>query len=659
MILQKLVLSDVGTFGGRHEIDLSPTEPDKPITLIGGLNGAGKTTVLEAIQLALYGPLATSSARRTGSYEKYLRGLIHHGVPESAGSFVELVFSAHQEGVERTYRVRRLWKSAGASMREVLLVFVDERYDQALSSSWSEYVETFLPRGIAGLFFFDGEQIEALADLDRSREVLCSALSALLGLDLVDRLDNDLAVLKRRRKVAAVPNELRLAVEEKQRLVTAHRQAEEVAVARVAQHRTEMERAAKLLRRAEEAYRGAGGDLLETRDAAESSAMAARQALDESEDAIRADLAGIAPLLQLQPMLRRLLAQARREKEAQKARLLGEEFLERDNALLSMLRSRRAAKRTIQAIEGYLAGERAKHVNAASAETIAEIADCAGLATLVQDEIPTARSRMSQAMAQRAELQEQLDQAERLVAATPDPETLLPLRGKVDAATIAARQEQAALEVSEAVLSAAKSERIKARQALDALLDKTARAEFAVGDDQRVQTHIDLVRATLTQLRKAASGRHLERISDLVMDALGVLLRKDNLITGLSIDPETYTVSLTGLDNRPLSASELSAGERQLLAVALLWGLARAAGQPLPVVIDTPLGRLDKSHRTHLLERYFPNASHQVILLSTDTEIDRDAFTRIAPHVGRSYRLDFDAASGATEVTEGYFWRQP
>ena len=123
-----------------------------------------------------------------------------------------------------------------------------------------------------------------------------------------------------------------------------------------------------------------------------------------------------------------------------------------------------------------------------------------------------------------------------------------------------------------------------------------------------------------------------------------------------SIDAETCAVELTGLNGRPLSPKELSAGERQLLAVALLWGLARAAGKPLPVVIDTPLGRLDGSHREHLLDRYFPAASHQVILLSTDTEIDEAAYDRLARHVGRAYRLEFDPDANATVVEPGYFW---
>jgi DNA sulfur modification protein DndD len=89
----------------------------------------------------------------------------------------------------------------------------------------------------------------------------------------------------------------------------------------------------------------------------------------------------------------------------------------------------------------------------------------------------------------------------------------------------------------------------------------------------------------------------------------------------VQIDTETFKLSLYDHDGETLPKHRLSAGEKQILAISLLWGLANASGRQLPVAIDTPLGRLDSEHRNHLVERYFPQASHQVMLLSTDTEI--------------------------------------
>jgi DNA sulfur modification protein DndD len=76
---------------------------------------------------------------------------------------------------------------------------------------------------------------------------------------------------------------------------------------------------------------------------------------------------------------------------------------------------------------------------------------------------------------------------------------------------------------------------------------------------------------------------------------------------------------------------------------------------PVPAVIDTPLGRLDTAHRSRVVERYLPNAGHQVVVLSTDTELDADYRELLGARVGREYVLDFDDDTGATTIRPGYF----
>ncbi|MFC5382121.1 DNA sulfur modification protein DndD [Aquipuribacter nitratireducens] len=657
MIINRLALHNVGTFAGRHVLDLTPPSEAKPVVLVGGLNGAGKTTILESIQLALYGALIHASARRTGSYENYLRGLVHRGVPLSEGASIELTFTAHQEGAEHTYWIRRSWKSTGASIREILLVSVDGRHNQSLTATWNEHVETFLPRGIAGLFFFDGEQIEALADMERSRQVLGSALAALLGLDLVDRLTTDLVVLRRRHRGQQVPEELRQAIEEKQQLVTAHRHAEEASAEAEAARRTEVERCEKLVHETTEAYRAAGGGLLEQHEAIESTASMVRAGVAQCEDEIRHELGESTPLLQVEGLLSRLVEQARAEDEVRRDALVIEAFSSRDDLLLERLRDAKVEVGAIQAIEQFLTEDREqRRSSVASTDNVTGLTNLPALQGLLATTMPEARKRLKSALERRARLKAELDQAERMLGAIPEPEALAPLRQAREEARDALLRAEAALALAAEMLQTARADRAKAHAAYETALDKAAQANLAVDDDRRLVEHVEKVRDTLERLRVAATKRHLDRISELILEALGALLRKEKLITDVRIDPETHTVALTGADGHPLPANDLSAGERQLLAVALLWGLARAAGQPLPVVIDTPLGRLDGSHRQHLLERYFPQASHQVVLLSTDTEIDEEAFDRIALYVGRAYHLKFDPATNATNIEDGYFW---
>ncbi|MDA8310869.1 MAG: DNA sulfur modification protein DndD [Actinomycetota bacterium] len=655
MILDRVVLHDVGVFAGRQQLDLTPPSSAKPIVLVGGLNGAGKTTLLEAIHLALYGALAPTGTRRRGAYDSYLRSLIHHRANPADGASVEVSFHVHREGAACHYRVRRSWRTTGKGLREDVQVYSDGALDQTLSATWAEQVDAFLPRGIAGLFFFDGEQIEALADLERSREVLRAALSSLLGLDMVERLTTDLAVIRRRHAKGRVPDELRQRVESAQRHVAAARAEEEQAVAEVAAARVAAEWAEKQLHQASERYRTAGGELVEERERAERRLGELTADLTRIDDELRELATGPAPLLQVEPLLLDLAGQARAETDAARSKLVVDILAERDAAVIEQLRTARVRASAVAALEQTLAEDRERR-QATASDPITGLEAVSGLDALFERGFAEHRRRATTLLGRRQQLISDRESVERLLAAIPDAEAIAPLRDARDAAQHKLLQSQAVLTHTEDRLNALRQERLRAEGDYERAMDAAAQATLSADDDRRLIEHVDRITSTLSTLRVEATRRHLARIADLVLDALQKLLRKDNLITAVAIDPETCTVELSGQDGRALSPSELSAGERQLLAVALLWGLARSTGQPLPVVIDTPLGRLDTSHRGHLLERYFPHASHQVILLSTDTEVDDNALGRLRRSVGHAYRLVHDDTAGATTVERGYFW---
>ena len=136
------------------------------------------------------------------------------------------------------------------------------------------------------------------------------------------------------------------------------------------------------------------------------------------------------------------------------------------------------------------------------------------------------------------------------------------------------------------------------------------------------------------------------------------LARKDDIDLRASINPITFSVTLHRPDGVEVDKDELSAGEKQIYAISILEALARTSGRHLPIIIDTPLGRLDSVHRTKLINEYFPNASHQVIILSTDTEVDEAFYADLSPNISRAFKLDYMPENGATIANEGYFWRK-
>ncbi len=248
---------------------------------------------------------------------------------------------------------------------------------------------------------------------------------------------------------------------------------------------------------------------------------------------------------------------------------------------------------------------------------------------------------------------------QRALAASPDDEAIRPLADEMEkrrADVAERRREQARLQGE---LDALDQRISVATRDLDRRLQARHAVEVANADVERFLSHSGRARGTLQSFRARLIEQHVHRLEGLILEGFARLLRKERMISRVRIDPDSCALTLFDHNGREWAMERLSAGERQLLATSILWGLARAARRPLPVVIDTPLGRLDSHHRIHFIERYLPWASHQVLVLSTDEEIDEAQLERLRPHIGRSYRLDHDDAAGQTAIAEGYFWEEP
>lgn len=127
------------------------------------------------------------------------------------------------------------------------------------------------------------------------------------------------------------------------------------------------------------------------------------------------------------------------------------------------------------------------------------------------------------------------------------------------------------------------------------------------------------------------------------------LCRKRNFIDRVTIDRDSFVVTLYR-GERAFPRNQLSAGEQQLFAIATLWALREVSNRPMPVLIDTPLSRLDSEHRQTMLTEFFPHVAHQTVILATDAEIDDTFFADLAPALSHFYQLTFDEIVGETEA---------
>lgn len=655
MILDVIILENFGVYGGRQEIDLSPRK-DKPVILFGGLNGGGKTTLLDALQLAFYGRKAKVSKRGKLAYHDYLEAAIHTGADPGEGASIGIGFRRILEGNEHIFHLERSWRVGARGVEESIRVLRNGELDPTLAEHWAEYIEGFLPSGIAHLFFFDGEQIKELAEGENASGMLRTAVHSLLGLDLVDRLENDLRVLERKKRgESGDPEALQaalLAEEEVERLdAELGRLVDDFAT-----KRTESESLAGRVSAKEDEYRKAGGELFDRRKQLESRRSELHHSILAEEDSLRHLAAGPAPLLMLGALLASVEKVVEADAEIRREKVLLDVLVDRDQKMISALKG--APKTVVEALSQWINKDQIKRKKVAQQEMSLGADDSlvAEVRHLRANALPKAEAEIERHLRKLESLRVEHERMEHEINRIPSQEAIAAIQ--IDLDSLRQRNQQAALELGS--LEARREQTIRQLAEAKKRAESAGRrvAELGLDDEdrERILRHSQKTRDTLVRFREEVTRRHVNQIEALILESFTQLLRKKSLISSIRIDPATFELSLTGGDGLPIAFDKLSAGERQLFATSLLWGLARASGRPIPTIIDTPLGRLDSTHRTHLVERYFPVAAHQVILLSTDEEIHEQNLPRLKPAIARSYRLEFDDTLRRTTVEPGYFW---
>jgi DNA sulfur modification protein DndD len=656
MIFDCLTLHNFGVYRGEHRIDLTTTSK-RPVVLFGALNGGGKTTLLDAFQLVLFGKLCKTSNRGRLGYQDYLLRCINRAVDPRVGAGLVLNFRYRRAGQEDAYRVTRNWRVTGQALKETVEVERNGVVDASITERWQEFVEELIPSQISDLFFFDGEKIESLADPERSAELLKVGIHSLLGLDLVDDLSRSLVVIERRRRSEAHsegPSEELSCAESN--LASLQERSQQL-TDELAHRRTQLDGYHRKVADLERAFQSAGGDLYQRRAEIERKLADAQRRLREVADRLREHAAGDAPLFLLVSALEKAEERARSEAEARDAQVLLKILEKRDGKLSALLLKEGVRSDALSKIDQFLEAS-TKEFRAKADLPLQLNVEPHVLSTFSATRFHAISSTSRQHVAEHEQVLEEVRSAEASLQAVPQEQAVAGILEQL----MAKRQEIAKTEARIAVGAEELEKTYRgvegAKETLNRLHQEFVSIKLANEASERVIRHSQKARETLVKFRSEVARRNLRRLEGLITESFGSLLRKKTLVKSIRIDSESYALHIHDGHGDEIAASRLSAGERQILAVAILWSLARASGRVLPTVIDTPLGRLDSSHRNFLVKNYFPTASHQVILLSTDEEIYGRYYQTLAPFVAREYQIVHREDDRTSAVKSGYFARE-
>lgn len=647
MIIKELKLHNFGVYAGTNVFDF---KADKPIALIGGLNGRGKTTFLEAVLLSLYGKnsFAYSEGRRQ-TYGQYLKSYVNVA-DGSKETYVELTFCMNANGTDE-YKIKREWNGNGSRTSESVTVYKDGEYNQFLTNNWAMFMENVLPSALSNFFFFDGEKIATLAGESTSAQMK-ESIKALLGITVLDHLENDL------NRVIARAAKSSVDAEEADKLEKL-RKAKEESVEQLASSdeklaglRKDLSETQRNLDKLNEEYIAKGGDIVNQ-----------RQELIEQRTLLRAKTQGIndellnasaseLPLL----LVRDLLFNIREKAEIEHDQKTISAALEKMVKALPTYISDEGGKEEIKDFLNYF-----KKKNTVKGKDITfDLSDVAlAQIQLLLDQRLLDKKLSTQAAQDRMEKnRHEVDQIDSYLSVDIDEKAVNALYKKIKKLEQKKAEIEAKIELEQEKRKRLNGAMIQAASDFNRKVEAYLKKVELNDDRDRIIKYANLSTTIIEKYRVVLQTSKVSEVATTMTNCYKLLASKKTLIDRIDMDPVSLDMIYLNKDGGKVPGKSLSAGEKQMMVIALLWSLAICSNKRLPVIIDTPLSRLDSVHRQALIKVYFPKASDQTIILSTDSEINNTYYSMMKDNIGDEFTLVYDENSKSTTIKTGYYMEE-
>ena len=663
MHLTKVTLKNYGVYRDKVEFDLTTT-PDKPIILIGGTNGAGKTTLFESILIGFYGQSYFDKKTTRKEYEKFLGNKVHRylGTTAAADSTSIIVdFKFYHNGIVDDYTVDRTWYDNDGRLTEELKIKKNnKRLDSVEESQWQSFIEELIPKGIAKLFFFDGEKIVKMTEDENEEIEIKSSFDSLLGLDVVEQLHSDLRIhIMRNMKdnSKTIDAQYNGFIHEKEEIVKDLERLERNIVSKT----NNQENILSEIHTLEDKISKIGGGFASKREDLRLKKASLEITHTVSESELKSLLSGPMPFCLIPKQIKSLQNQIKKDSEITKKQFEKEILDEKLNQILAVLNQKTLWKKIPKDSQiKELLNSKITKVFESKKSSKQEmknlfnfsLLESTNILNLLHNLVTTHIPKLEHESLQFDKISDELNQIETALSNAPNDDEIGPLISKLNSL----HKEQGMLENE---IDHMESKVTTQNTYLKMINSKIRNIVADQYKDKSAGVQVQLatkVQKVLDEYILKLKEKKLQLLEVYLLEELRRLLHKENLITKVTINKISFEITLYDKDENAIPKDLLSKGEQQMFATGVLLALARTSGKPLPFMIDTPLARLDVSHRDNMIEKFFPYASHQVVIFSTDSEISEDYYRQLLPYLSRSYAMEYMPGKGKTKQHLGYFW---
>lgn len=688
MHLRSVTLHDWKAYEAAR-FDFPAPDDDRNVILIGGQNGFGKTTLFEAIALGLFGrdglrlvrraAAAADDQGRAQSFRDFIERALNGRALRQGRTRcrVDLTFeddSGEPIVIERTWHFTdggRLRPGEGGETLRIVRGLTRKAVGPPLSDSdpegwYRDWISrTFLPVSLAGFFLFDGEAASIYAERDMGVQVR-EGIEGLLGLTWLRQLAADLRGYANNRRGQVPRGVTTEAIIELENEIAQLEQSIQNAETRLSAIATDLAGAEAERTSLTHELAGYGtGTRAQLEDL-----IKERADQEKAYEAARTELFRIAemdlPLALSGRVLRQhvigRLDRERRREQWMAAASDGRERVERvvqlidaDLAIVTppLLRSQDDAVRIAvrRALDQLWhpppddAAEDFKHSHARGPirEQVRVRLDQAASVTV------GTVAALLEAMARSAAA------LRKVTAAIQGTETTAPqLEEKrrriteLNSLIRALTEEQAERRNFVTSRQADLDQKRKELARLTGQLDQSARPA-------RLAKRAEEVASMLGDLISEAWPMQADAVAAAMTEAVRAMAHRNDYLNRVEIREDSQ-VRLLAPNGRNLQEFDLSAGEKQIFTQSLFAAIAGVSGRVFPLVIDTPLGRLDVEHRLNIL-RHLAERDGQVIMISTNTEVVDKYLDAIRDRVLKTYRIEnrTEGDLGISWPVEGYF----
>lgn len=714
MKINKIVLYNFNSYEGLNEFDFTSEDSKKNIILIGGKNGAGKTSLFSAIKIALYGPLAFGYVGVNPIYIAKIKDCINSKSfqKDVVESRVQISVSLMVEREIKEYEITREWDYTKQKLEEKYYVISEgRRLEEQELSYFQNYLQGMTPPDLFEFFLFDGEEVGSIFSTSTYNSYVKNAVYTLCGLDIFEIIRKyttgyaGKASSSDEEEIHIQYEELRSNAEKMERDYSGIE-------SQITLDKCELEKIETELIEVETAFKNAGGITEVERQTLAKEFSEAEHIKTESLTKIKMFVEELMPFFILRDFTGKISDQLDFEEKGEIFYYIQQKLKKQEikntlnekqdvndetvDALMEFLLKKfkpKGFKEGAQPVHD-LSKEDSGRVNAMISSI--ENFDVEAMVKLVE----TKRAASERTMEINRILKNAMTDEDAGRFAEKE-NTLLKKKDEISSR----------IHDLEMTLASMKDE-------LTVVIQQRDRAFQNIKDSAQnkhvfeLSTGVSQMMGTMLNNKSESIKRNLEK---LIVDNLQHIYRKNNLITHIEITDDfqfnlyqnvkysttelLYLIRNLGKDVfaseigkqgmgslckkykvdsvqrlqqaldleeqkmshnlfKKIDISRLSKGERQIFILSLYWAIIELSGQDIPFVIDTPYARIDANHRKEISEKFFPNISKQVVILSTDEEINEEYYEIIKPYIAKEYLLINDESQNRTTVEQHYFFRR-